>query len=281
MSESGSFRAKFPNCTLKVPENLSEQKLFSFRPFYTWYENLSKSLDLQRTNAVHPFHQSPFKLQSLDVQAVDFFGAGEDSRIGFIKFRATITNDKGEYLPGAVFMRGGSVAILIILSEQGNQESDEHVILTIQPRIAASSLSFIELPAGMIDDSGTFKGAAAKEIEEETGLKITEDELIDMTEMSIDQQTEVDGGVEGHLHKASYPSPGGSDEFIPLFVVRKQMKKAEMEDLEGKLTGLRGHGEKITLRLVRLQDVWKVAARDGKTLAAIALYEGLKREARL
>jgi ADP-sugar diphosphatase len=48
-------------------------------------------------------------------------------------------------------------------------QNEKHVLLTIQPRIPAASLAFSELPAGMVDDSGTFAGAAAKEIKEELG----------------------------------------------------------------------------------------------------------------
>jgi ADP-sugar diphosphatase len=44
---------------------------------------------------------------------------------------------------------------------------------------------------------------------------------------------------------------------------------------------LRDEGEKITLKLCRLDELWKVGARDGKTLAALALYEGLKREGKV
>ena len=75
-----------------------------------------------------------------------------------------------------------------------------------------------------------------------------------------------------------YPSPGGSDEFIPIFLSRKEMSRDEIEGLKGKLTGLRDHGEKITLKLCRLDELWKVGARDGKTLAAVALYEALKKD---
>ena len=35
----------------------------------------------------------------------------------------------------------------------------------------------LEAPAGMIDESGDFTGVAAKEIQEETGIKITKDQL--------------------------------------------------------------------------------------------------------
>ena len=57
-------------------------------------------------------------------------------------------------------------------------EDEKHVILTLQPRVPAGSLSLAELPAGMLDDAGTFAGGAAKEIEEETGLQASANELV-------------------------------------------------------------------------------------------------------
>jgi ADP-sugar diphosphatase len=199
--------------------------------------------------------------------------------------KAEVSNDEGEKLPGIVFMRGGSVAMLIILTPSDGDETsgkEEYVILTVQPRIAAGSLAFTEIPAGMIDDSGSFAGAAAKEIEEETGLSIEEKELIDLTALTVDSSGgKKDMGTESHLQKGVYPSPGGSDEFIPIMLARKKMKRSEIENLKGKLTGLRDHGEKITLRIVKLADVWKVGVRDGKTIAAFSVFEGLKREGKL
>lgn len=78
-----------------------------------------------------------------------------------------------------------------------------------------------ELPAGMLDGSGSFSGTAAKEIEEETGqlelwmdvmhpysplnsrytigLIIEERELTDMTELAY-----------GNKWRGIYPSAGGS-----------------------------------------------------------------------
>ena len=41
-------------------------------------------------------------------------------------------------------------------------------------------------------------------------------------------------------------------------------------------TGLRDHGEKITLMLCPLEDLWRTGARDAKALSAFALYSGLK-----
>ena len=160
-----------------------------------------------------------------------------------------------------------------------SNEDEKRAILTIQPRIPAGSLAFPEIPAGMIDDSGTFAGAAAKEIEDETGLTIPQGELVDMTSLALQSISEPKDGE--YLQRAVYPSPGGSDEFIPLFLCQKRMPRKEIESLQGRLTGLRQHGEKITLKVVPLKDLWKEALRDGKTLAAWALYNGLKQDGKI
>lgn len=130
----------------------------------------------------------------------------------------------------------------------------------------------------MLDDSGTFAGGAAKEIQEETGLSVQQDELIDLTSLALDSTQEASGET---LQKAVYPSAGGSDEFIPLFLCQKRMPRREIEELQGKLTGLRDHGEKITLKVVPLESLWKEGLRDGKTLAAWALYKGLKEDGKI
>lgn len=275
MQRQGDHSWKDHGVTITLPPQLVASVLNDFVPYTTWRSTLAKSLEAQKDPS-HPFHHDPYQLKSIDVQACDFFSS---SRLGFLKLKAGVYNGTNERIPGAVFMRGGSVAMLIVL--RPNDSNEEYVILTVQPRIPAGSLSFVELPAGMIDDSGTFGGAAAKEIKEETGLDIKEDELTDMTKLAIAARDDDDSADEVHLQHATYPSPGGCDEFIPIFLVRKELHQTEIDALKGKLTGLRDHGEKITLKICKLSDLWKVAAGDGKTLAAIALYEGLKREGKI
>lgn len=266
---------------LKLPSDLTTDQLSSFPAYKTWTTALRKTLEAQ-SSPDHPYHQNPYKVRGIMVQSVDRFGG---DRLGFVKLKADVRADDGQRFPGSVFMRGGSVAMLLILkaeaggadTESGSSEADEFVVLTVQPRIPAGTLTFTEIPAGMIDDSGTFSGAAAKEIEEETGLTVQDDELIDLTELALEPTNNADEV----LQNAIYPSPGGSDEFIPIFLVRKTMKVKEIEDLQGRLTGLRDHGEKISLRIVRLGDAWRVAGRDAKTLSALCLYDGLRREGRV
>jgi ADP-sugar diphosphatase len=152
---------------------------------------------------------------------------------------------------------------------------EKHVLLTVQPRIAGGGLQSVELPAGMVD-GGTFRGAAANEINEELGLDIPEDELINLMELALEGSI----GKE-EWPKAMFPSVGGCDEFISLFLHEKRIPREQLKEWTGKLTGLREEGEKITLKLVRVEDMWWEGARDAKALGAWALWEGLKRNGKL
>ncbi|KAF7118773.1 hypothetical protein CNMCM5793_008398 [Aspergillus hiratsukae] len=270
------------NKSVSVPVNtlndLSKDDLLGFPAFQIWLSTLQRSLQRQH-HPSHEFNHNPYVLRKINVQSVDYFKSG---RLGFVKLNAEVSNGNGETLPGTVFLRGGSVGMLMVLQPDdvpSSNEDEKRAILTIQPRIPAGSLAFPEIPAGMIDDSGTFAGAAAKEIEEETGLTIPQRELVDMTSLAVQSISEPKDGET--LQRAVYPSPGGSDEFIPLFLCQKRMPRKEIENLQGRLTGLRQHGEKITLKIVPLRDLWKEALRDGKTLAAWALYNGLKQDGKI
>lgn len=193
-----------------------------------------------------------------------------------------MSNDRDEKLPGSVFLRGGSIGMLVILQPSNSDTDNEaYVPLTVQPRVPAGSLGLPELPAGMLDDSGTFAGAAAKEIEEELGLKVKAEELFDLTAAVLPPGSEKRDLAQEELQRGVYTSPGGSDEFAPLLAVRKMVDRSELAEWEGKLTGLRGEGEKITLRLVKLNELWREGARDAKALSAWALYTGLKSEGKL
>ena len=79
----------------------------------------------------------------------------------------------------------------------------------------------------MLDDSGTFAGGAAKEIAQETGLKIPTDDLIDLTKLALPSPPE-DGDNQEHLQQGVYPSAGGCDEFVPIFLWQKRIPRAEM-----------------------------------------------------
>lgn len=100
-----------PNSSLHVnsiPE-LSQHDLLSFPAFKVWITTLQQSLARQ-DHPSHEFHSDPYVLRKIDIQAVDRFGGG---RLGFIKLKAEVSNGQGETLPGSVFLRGGSVGMLV------------------------------------------------------------------------------------------------------------------------------------------------------------------------
>ena len=183
--------------------------------------------------------------------------------------------EKPTSLDRVVFLRGGSVAVLMILRPK-EAKNERYVIMTEQPRIGACGMSFLEIPAGMMDESNNVIGKAMQEIQEETGFTIQPEELIDMTKLALGQ-TENRESVQ----PAMYPSPANLDEFISLLLWEKELDRKEIEALRGKLTGLRAHDELITLRVCDYEVLWKEGARDPKTLGAWALYEGLNRSGQI
>lgn len=116
--------------------------------------------------------------------------------VGFISMRA-ITQKDGFKLPSYVFLRGNAVAILMLVNDK---------IMLVEQYRPAIQQTMLEAPAGMIDESGDFVGVAAKEIEEETSIKITKDQLFPLGSF--------------------YPSCGGSDEEIFLYYCQVKLSEA-------------------------------------------------------
>lgn len=264
-----------------LPNSITRHELEDMKAFKDWKKTLHDNLALQKTEG-HAFHKHPYSLRSIEVKSVTKFPGG---KVGFIKIDAAVerepfpdgdTRTIPKTLPGTAFLRGGSVAMLMILRPKDSRD-ERYVILTEQPRLPAGSLQFLEIPAGMLDQEENFSGAAAKEIEEETGFKIPLAELIDMTKLALGNSDH----PEVSLQSAMYPSPGGCDEYIALFLWEKELDRQEIEDLKGRLTGERTQDEMITLHVKEYEALWRDGARDAKTLAAWALYEGLNRSGEL
>ena len=98
-----------PEVHVHLTSGLNQDQLLSFPAFKTWLSTLQHSLATQRQSS-HAFHQAPYQLRRIEIQHVDFFGQG---RIGFLKLKAEVSNDQGEKLPGSIFVRGGSVAMMV------------------------------------------------------------------------------------------------------------------------------------------------------------------------
>uniref|UniRef100_A0A2N9H951 Nudix hydrolase domain-containing protein n=1 Tax=Fagus sylvatica TaxID=28930 RepID=A0A2N9H951_FAGSY len=219
--------------------------------FKQWLKNLQTETGILADNAM--------SLKHVLIQGVDMFG----ERVGFLKFKAEIFyKETGKKVPGIVFARGAAVAILILLESEG----ETYVVLTEQVRVPVGKL-ILELPAGMLDDDkGDFVGTAAREVEEETGIHLDLENMVDLTAF-----------LEPSTGCRVFPSPGGCDEEISLFLYQQHVEKEIIMQLQGKETGLRDHGELIKVRVVPYKKLWRMTA-DSKVLMAIALYEMAMRE---
>ncbi|TNJ27027.1 ADP-sugar diphosphatase [Giardia muris] len=217
---------------------LLERRLERYKPLHDWCSRLDPEL----------------KVDKIEVQSVDYFG----QRVGFLKFQAqaSLRSRPDVRLPGVVFMRGGSVAILVVLrvsEEDGTMRKIAYTVLTEQPRVPAGCSAFHEIPAGMVDDEGDIVGVAVRELAEETGITINKGELIELGDYWL--------------------SPGGSDETITLYALERTISSSDLEGLEGRLGGVGPH-ERITLRLSPLDRLWD--SKDAKTVLALSLYARLK-----
>ncbi|KAK1307291.1 hypothetical protein QJS10_CPA10g00743 [Acorus calamus] len=198
-------------------------------------------------------------LREVQIQGVDMFGR----RVGFLKFKADVTErDTGTKVPGIVFARGPAVAVLILLQSEG----EEFVVLTEQVRVPVGRI-ILELLAGMLDDERNgVVGTAVREVEEETGIQLNLADMVNLTDF-LDPST----------GRKVFPSPGGCDEEISLFLYRGHVEKQLIKALHGKEMGLREHGELIKVHVIPYNKLWRMTA-DAKALTTIALYEMAKRE---
>uniref|UniRef100_A0A1J3FZF1 Nudix hydrolase 14, chloroplastic n=1 Tax=Noccaea caerulescens TaxID=107243 RepID=A0A1J3FZF1_NOCCA len=219
--------------------------------FTNWLRNLESETGILADGTM--------TLKQVLIQGVDMFG----KRIGFLKFQADIFDkETGHRVPGIVFARGPAVAVLILLES----DSETYAVLTEQVRVPTGKI-VLELPAGMLDDDhGDFVGTAVREVEEEIGIKLKKEDMVDLTAF-LDSST-------GHR---VFPSPGGCDEEMSVFLYTRQVEVETIRELQGKETGLHEHGEFIKVRIIPYRELWRKTA-DAKVLMSIGLYEMAQRD---
>jgi ADP-sugar diphosphatase len=260
----------WPNTvTVSLPGNITSSQLLGFIPFTEWLSKLRESFTLQE-NVDHRFHTCPYSLHSIEVHSVDWFGP---RFIGFVKLNAVVENERRLRLPGINFLRGSSVAILPILQPKDNID-ERYIILCEQPRIALGSLSFTELPSGIMHE-GKLRGVGARVIHEDLGIEFLEEETIDMTAL-----ISVSGKAsEPHLAAAMFLS-STSYEHVKLYVWEREFERQEIEQLKAIIN--KGASEELLqIKIYNYDDLAIIAGKDSKALAAWTLYEELKRQEKI
>lgn len=191
------------------------------------------------------------------VETVDVFPG---PRIGFmectVRYRQNSVGGKENFL-----LSGGSVS-MVLLIRCGDEDSYQ-TLLVRQPRLGAGILTY-EFPAGMVDDSEDFRGVALREVEEECGLKLGEDELIDLNPI---------------LEKCYYSYPCLIDEWYHIFVGKLKMSKEQMNKINGRKGGV-DEEEQITQHFFPFDDVWKLST-DTATIAIYSVVQKLLKEGKI
>jgi len=171
------------------------------------------------------FNRDEIDFKEFNVTDVDFFGPVQPNKLGFVKGYG-VAKDKatGEDIPAIVFIRGNSVAVLIIVCVK--ETGKKHVLMCQQLRFPCGR-SMIEACAGMMDaETRNIVGVVFNEVKQETGFVINETDVISLGSMR--------------------PSAGGCDEMIHLYAWETEISSSEYEE---KLSNVYGEGvhEKIKL----------------------------------
>lgn len=137
------------------------------------------------------------------------------SNLGFAILTTDVKTRKGgKILPGAVFLRGDSVAIMVIVSCEGKR----YALLTKQFRIPVGGHAIVEAVAGMMDEGKDPVGVAIKEVKEEANVEIKKEDLVKLTAIA--------------------PSAGGCDEQITCYYTRTlEISATKLKEIQEKIFG--------------------------------------------
>lgn len=195
-----------------------------------------------------------FEVSEITITQVDFRGEiPKSENVLFVRLRVQTAKSPRKQI---VELRGHTAVMLVNLICAEDYTS--HTVLLKQSRAATGNFDFVEIPAGMIDN-GSFSGAAARELEEEIGLKFNEADLVDLTAL-------LPKGKDG-----IYLSPGLLDERCKIYLAERKVMRSELEAMRGQTTGVEGEGEFIKLAVVLMDDL-PLHVCDAKSLLAYALY---------
>lgn len=161
-----------------------------------------------------------------------------DKSILFAMVEVDVVDPEGRALPKFLLIRGPAVIIVTVVE---NQDTGERKFLMLRQRRVGHGGDSLEFPAGMLDgEVGDPVGIGVKELEEETGLKVSRDDLFPL--------------AEGPL----YSSHGLDDEAIHYYGCEVRLPAAEYHALEGGHRGNAEEGEFIRLGLWEESDAVKV-----------------------
>jgi len=175
----------------------------------------------------------------LDIHRIDELysrrnGKGE---VLFSLLYTDATTPEGNKIPPICFLKGEVVCVLICFIDSVTKQKS--LLLVQQRRICDGSMTY-EHPAGMLDSESDAAAVAAREVEEETGIKVEISQLIKLNE------------------KPYYPSTGTSDEAMYLFYCELELTTEEIGSYHNKSMGLLSDHEFINTYVVPFEEGHKL-----------------------
>lgn len=159
MRSSNLFFENFEKNFIIIHDEYDINFLTSYKPLLDILNNLhSRNGLITKNYAV---------LQNIIVKNIIKFG----NKIGFVLFDINIVDFNNNKIPGIVFSRNNSVAILVTSIYKGT----EYGLLVQQPRIA-TGLFYSEVVAGIIENQN-IEGNIIRELKEEANISISYDSL--------------------------------------------------------------------------------------------------------
>jgi hypothetical protein len=164
----------------------------------------------------------------------------------------------GKLAPGTLFVRGDAAAVMVVLHVDG-ADKRSYTLLVQQEGVPDSLAAIGEMPAGIIDEDGNFKGALAKDILEKAGMEIKLSDLVDVTEAIYKDGT-----------PNMFPSCGAKN-FDKVFVLQERTTVEDLKKLETSLGEQSEGGLKLYLEPLENEET----TPDNPAHPAVGLYEKL------
>ncbi len=153
-------------------------------------------------------------------------------------------------MPGLCLLRGSFVSVVTVLK---NSATGERKLLLVRQRRICNGAWFYEHPAGMMDSEHDPAITALKELEEETGLTASREQLHALNTEPL------------------YSSPGVLDEGGYYFWIELMMTPEQLAALQGAQHGAADESEYIELHLATLNEAIPLL-HNGQALTALFLY---------
>ncbi len=179
-----------------------------------------------------------------------------DGSVLFTVLKIDAQTQEGEKLLPVVLLRGHFVSIVTVLI---NQRTGEKNLLLVKQRRVANGDNFWEHPAGMCDSETDPIKVCIKEIKEETGIEVSENQIFPLSSQ-----------------KMYFSSPGLIDEGAYYFYTELEMDPNEIEELKTRIAGSEDESEFIQTQVCTLKEAMDKFA-NAHSMLQIYLYLQEKR----